>query len=112
MAMLCAVMQEAAAAVPESTDGENIVACEPYLQNPVGGGITVMWQTSVPAVGVVRYGTAPDRLDRTARTLLDGQSDWGTMHKVRIDGLTPGCKYYYRTFSREIALQPCGRRAL
>lgn len=102
MAMSCAVMQETAAAVTESTDGENIVACEPYLQNPVGGGITVMWQTSVPAVGVVRYGTAPDRLDRTARTLLDGQSDWGTMHKVRIDGLTPGRKYYYRTFSREI----------
>ncbi len=37
-----------------------------------------------------------------ARTLLDGQSDWGTMHKVRIDSLTPGRKYYYRTFSREI----------
>ena len=37
MAMSCGVMEEAAAAVTETTDGENIVACEPYLQNPVGG---------------------------------------------------------------------------
>lgn len=68
MAISCAVMQEAAAEAPGVQGAESIVACEPYLQNPVGGGITVMWQTSVPAVGVVRYGTAPARCSTDSRT--------------------------------------------
>ncbi|MBO4945157.1 MAG: metallophosphoesterase [Muribaculaceae bacterium] len=78
-----------------------IISVKPYLQNPVDGGITVMWQTSVPAEGFVEYGTDPAAMKR-ARTLLDGQADWGTMHKVRLEGLTPGQKYYYRVASREI----------
>ena len=42
-----------AAGVP----ADSIFRTEPYLQNPVGGGITVMWQTWVPAYSWVEYGT-------------------------------------------------------
>lgn len=80
---------------------ERIISVKPYLQNPTDGGITVMWQTSVPATGIVEFGPSPDEMTRE-RTLLDGQADWGTMHKVRLTGLKPGKKYYYRVVSREI----------
>lgn len=80
---------------------DKIIRVKPYLQNPVDGGITVMWQTTVPTTGIVEFGTDPTEMKRV-RTLLDGQADWGTQHKVRLEGLTPGQKYYYRVISREI----------
>lgn len=80
---------------------DRIISVKPYLQNPTDAGITVMWQTSVPATGIVEYGTSPGNMVRE-RTLLDGQADWGTKHKVRLEGLKAGQKYYYRVVSREI----------
>ena len=80
---------------------DKIISVNPYLQNPTDGGITVMWQTSVPATGVVEYGTSPDNMMRE-RTLLDGQADWGTIHRVRLTGLMPGQKYFYQVISQEI----------
>ena len=71
---------------------DRICRTKPYLQNPVGGGITVMWQTNVPAYCWVEYGTDPSNLKR-ARTLLDGQVVCGnTLHKIRLDSLQPGQK--------------------
>lgn len=90
---------------------DKIIRVKPYLQNPTDGGITVMWQTSVPCTGVVEYGTSPDSMTRE-RTLLDGQADWGTMHKVRLSGLQPGLKYYYRVISREILRYGAYRKTL
>ena len=75
---------------------DQIFACKPYLQNPVDGGITVMWETTVPAYSWVEYGTDKDNLQR-ARLLVDGQVICNDkLHKIRIDGLQPGQKYYYR----------------
>ena len=94
------LLVEVRMAVPEN----RICRTKPYLQNPVGGGITVMWQTNVPAYCWVEYGTDPSNLKR-ARTLLDGQVVCGnTLHKIRLDSLQPGQKYYYRTCSQEILL--------
>ncbi|MFK2807012.1 endonuclease [Bacteroides fragilis] len=94
------LLVEVRMAVPEN----RICRTKPYLQNPVGGGITVMWQTNVLAYCWVEYGTDPSNLKR-ARTLLDGQVVCGnTLHKIRLDSLQPGQKYYYRTCSQEILL--------
>lgn len=49
-----------------------IFRTEPYLQNPVGNGITVMWQTTVPTYSWVEYGTDKEHLQK-ARTIVDGQ---------------------------------------
>ena len=63
-----------------------------------------MWQTNVPSYCWVEYGTDPSNLKR-ARTLLDGQVVCGnTLHKIRLDSLQPGQKYYYGTCSQEILL--------
>ncbi|MDF9829829.1 endonuclease/exonuclease/phosphatase family protein [Parabacteroides sp. PF5-6] len=83
---------------------EDIFYAEPYLQNPVDGGITVMWQTRVPTYSWVEYGTDTLYL-QTARTLVDGQVICNDLHnKIRIEGLTPGQTYYYRVHSQEILL--------
>ena len=83
---------------------DKIFRMKPYLQNPVGNGITVMWETTVPAYCWVEYGTDTTQLKR-ARTIVDGQVVRNNyLHKIRIDGLQPGQKYYYRVCSQEILL--------
>lgn len=86
----------------EKTD--KIVRTRPYLQNPVGDGITVMWETTVPAHSWVEYGTDTTQLKRV-RTIVDGQVVCNNqLNKIRINGLQPGEKYYYRVCSQEILL--------
>lgn len=81
-----------------------IFRTEPYLQNPIGNGITVMWETTVPSHCWVEFGTDTTQLKR-ARTIVDGQVVCNNkLHKIRIDGLQPGQKYYYRVCSQEILL--------
>lgn len=76
----------------------------PYLQNPTDGGITVMWQTRVPAYSWVEYGTDTLNLKK-ARTIVDGQVICSDSHnKIRLTDIRPGQKYYYRVCSREIML--------
>lgn len=85
-------------------NANKIFRTKPYLQNPVGNGITVMWETTVPAYCWVEYGTDTTQLKR-ARTIVDGQVVCNNyLHKIRIDGLQPGQKYYYRVCSQEILL--------
>lgn len=83
---------------------DKIFRTKPYLQNPVGNGITVMWETTVPAYCWVEYGTDTTQLKR-ARTIVDGQVVCNNLlHKVRINDLQPGRKYYYRVCSQEMLL--------
>lgn len=83
---------------------ETIFYSQPYLQNPVGGGVTVMWQTTVPTYSWIEYGTDTLHLKR-ARTLVDGQVICNDLHtKIRLEGLEEGRTYYYRAYSREITV--------
>lgn len=81
-----------------------IFRTRPYLQNPVNGGITIMWQTNVPTYSWVEYGTDTLNLHK-AHTLVDGQVLCNGLHnKIRLENLKPGQKYYYRVCSREITI--------
>ena len=81
---------------------ERMFRNRPYLQNPTGNGITIMWETTAPTRGWVEYGTDSTRLTR-ARLLIDGQETFdNTLHKIRLNGLRPGQRYYYRVCSQEI----------
>ena len=83
---------------------DKIFRTKPYLQNPVGNGMTVMWETTVPAYCWVEYGTDTTQLKR-ARTIVDGQVVCNNkLHKIRLDDLQPGQKYYYRVCSQEMLL--------
>ncbi|MDL2256549.1 metallophosphoesterase, partial [Parabacteroides sp. OttesenSCG-928-K15] len=81
---------------------DDIFYAPPYLQNPVDGGITIMWQTRVPTYSWVEYGTDKENL-KMARTIVDGQVICNDLHnKIRIADLEPGKTYYYRVCSQEI----------
>ena len=81
---------------------EKFFRTKPYLQNPTDGGMTVMWETVIPAYSWVEYGTDTTNLQRV-RLILDGQAEFNeSIHKIRLDNLQSGQKYYYRVCSQEI----------
>lgn len=62
----------------------------PYLQYATRTSVVVMAETDAPTTCVVEYGTAapPDRSAAAAEP--------ATLHELRIDGLAPRTKYFYR----------------
>lgn len=89
---------------------KEIFRMKPYLQNPTGNGITVMWQTNVPTYSWVEYGTDKDNLMKV-HSLVDGQVICNDVkQRVRLENLKPGETYYYRVCSREIMLYQAYRK--
>jgi acid phosphatase type 7 len=72
----------------------------PWLQNATETGMTVMWTTSSPAVPGVMISTDGIKY-RLVQNSTDGMVNAGdTLHKVRLSGLSPSTRYYYRVYSR------------
>jgi predicted phosphodiesterase len=92
------------------TEKENIFRTPVYLQNPSTDGMTVMWLTNVPALSWVEFGT--DTLNmQIAKTWVEGIAMAGnTVNRIRLSGLQPGTRYYYRVHSREITLYEAYRK--
>lgn len=81
---------------------DELFLTQPYVQNPVNNGITIMWETTIPAYSWVEYGTDKTNLKRV-RLIIDGQAEFNeSIHKIRLNNLTPGQTYYYRVCSQEI----------
>ena len=75
---------------------------KPYLQNPVNNGMTIVWETTIPAYSWVEYGTDTLNL-KQKRLIIDGQAEFNeSIHKIRLEDLTSGQTYYYRVCSQEI----------
>jgi hypothetical protein len=73
----------------------------PYLQAPTPTSIYVNWKTSSNPESIVEYGSAPDALTNTVTGTNQILSDTGYpanyyYHTVKVTGLTPNTKYYYR----------------
>jgi hypothetical protein len=62
----------------------------PYLQLGTTNSMVIRWRTDIPAGHSVSYGSAPNRLNKTARA-----AGSLTDHAVQITGLSPNTKYYY-----------------
>ena len=81
---------------------DELFLTKPYLQNPTNNGMTIMWETNIPAYSWVEYGTDTLHLNRQ-RLIIDGQAEFNeSIHQIRLDNLTPGQTYYYRVCSQEI----------
>lgn len=79
-----------------------IFSSKPYLQNPVNNGITIMCETSCLSYCWIEYGTDTFQLKRV-RTMVDGQAVCNKkLHKVRINDLVAGKRYYYRVGAQEM----------
>ena len=89
---------------------EDIFRSPVYLQNPSTDEMTVMWLTNVPALSWVEFGT--DTLNmQIAKTWVEGIAMANnTVNRIRLTGLQPGTRYYYRVHSREITLYEAYRK--
>ena len=84
------------------TPVERIFNAKPYLQNPTSDAVSVMFQTGTLTHAWVEFGQDTLNL-RRARMEYEGQAVCHDAdHKVRLEGLQPGCKYYYRVCAQEI----------
>lgn len=77
---------------------------DPYLQAITSGSIVVNWKTNVGVTPLVRYGLSPATLNNTvsgtSQTLTDvGYNNDYFYHTVKLWGLQPATKYYYRVVS-------------
>ena len=72
----------------------------PYLQSQTPESIVIRWRTATATDSVVRYGTQPDGLDRTAM----GGGLPTREHEVLLSGLQPGTRYYYTVGTSAAAL--------
>ncbi len=62
-----------------------------YLQSATSSSMVVVWTTQASSTGAVEYGLAPNALDDQVSS-----GGNGTQHEVRLTGLTPSTRYYYR----------------
>ncbi len=87
----------------QGIDNDNFVLTHgPWLQNLSPSGVTIVWTTNKPAVPAIKL-TLPDGKVRFVRNSHEGIVDGGgTLHKVRIEGLTPGTAYKYSVNSVQI----------
>ena len=73
----------------------------PYLMNVTPTEVTVMFETRSPLVARVDYGAAPDALDMSVTEPAPV-----TTHQVRLTGLAPGARSWYRVVVGDVALPP------
>ncbi len=75
---------------------------KPYLQWSTMNSMTIMWETSKPGKGYVRYG------DQLPYAYQSQPGPEGTFHEITIDNLQPGTNYFYRAHT----LHPDGTELL
>ncbi len=68
----------------------------PVVENVTDTTAVIAWSTNVNAGTVLRYGTDPNHLDRTA-----GMPWGGLTHRVDLKDLKPDTKYYFKAESAQ-----------
>ncbi|MCC6163408.1 MAG: fibronectin type III domain-containing protein [Acidobacteria bacterium] len=75
----------------------------PVVQAPTGTSAAVAWAVNDTSTGWIEYGET-EELGQVAFGTNEGLQPLDAfVHKVRIEGLQPGTKYFYRTVSVPIA---------
>ena len=82
----------------------NIFRTPVYLQNPATDGMSIMWLTHVPCHSWVEYGTDSLNMQRVQSWAEGITIANNTLNNIRLTGLKPGTRYFYRVCSREITL--------
>ncbi len=70
----------------------------PWLVAPTADGVSIVWVTDSECHSQVEFGTSAD-LGRVAENDRHGLLPIGTLHAVRLTGLTPGETCWYRVVS-------------
>lgn len=73
----------------------------PYLVAPAQDGVSIVWKTDTDCHSRVEYGTSPE-LGSVAEIYEHGFVPIGTVHAIRLSGLTPGQTYHYKVVSTRV----------
>lgn len=89
----------------------------PYLQAPTTNSIYINWKTSSDPETLVEYGSSPENLNQTLTGTHLVLSDVGYnnnyyYHSVKVTGLNPNTKYYYRVKTGGLISQTYSFRTL
>jgi len=77
-----------------------LVDSPPVLQCPTETGIVVVWAVGQSAAGLVEFGTDPQNLNQTVTgDVLGLNACHDSFLQVRLEGLKPNTRYYYRTIT-------------
>ncbi|MBL8853491.1 MAG: metallophosphoesterase [Planctomycetaceae bacterium] len=86
-------LQELANAQPVAVQQELDFIVRPFLQFGTPTGMSVVWQTTMPATSEIHWGTTIE-CDQVAPTTANGE-----IYTGRIEGLEPNTQYFYRVVS-------------
>jgi phosphodiesterase/alkaline phosphatase D-like protein len=105
----------AAQSKPGSTAGQNSAVSTQSQDQQISNGpvaeyvsdsnCTIGWSSRVSGTMTVRYGTDPAKMTQTKEAVA---STDGRNHHVRIDGLTPDTRYYFRVVNAGEAISGVG----
>lgn len=73
----------------------------PYLVAPTQNGMSIVWKTDTDSHSRIEYGTSPE-LGNMAEIYEHGFVPIGTVHAIRLSGLTPGQTYHYKVVSTRV----------
>jgi predicted phosphodiesterase len=82
-------------------DTRPVILEGPYLVAPTQDGITIAWTTDTDCHSRVEYGQSVS-LGEVAEVFRQGFSPVGTIHAIRLSGLTSGKTYHYRAVSTRV----------
>ena len=77
-------------ALPTAAQVSPLLLRGPYLQSATPTSMVVRWRTGLPTGSRVRFGLAPDALDRQV-----DDPRLASDHEVTLTGLSPATRYYY-----------------
>ncbi|MCB0632397.1 MAG: metallophosphoesterase [Saprospiraceae bacterium] len=72
---------------------------KPYLQYSTQSGMSVLWETTMPASTFVRYGVAAFNVDEAPLPMIVSDPKLQLMHEVRMEDLKPETNYFWQTIS-------------
>jgi Predicted phosphohydrolases len=87
---------------PANPEAGHVFMSLPYLQNPAANSMVVMWITNLLCYSWVEFGETAS-LGSKAHSVTNGIVDaYNRINRIKLNGLKPGTKYYYRICSKEI----------
>jgi phosphodiesterase/alkaline phosphatase D-like protein len=99
------VGQDSAASSQGQQSQDQQINNGPVAEYVSDSNCTIGWSTRVPGTMTVRYGTDPAKMTQTKEAV---ESNDGRNHHVRLDGLTPDTRYYFRVLNAGEAIGGIG----
>jgi phosphodiesterase/alkaline phosphatase D-like protein len=84
------------AAGQDSSTQDKPINNGPVAEYVSDSNCTIGWSTRVPGTMTLRYSTDPAKMTQTKEAT---DSNDGRNHHVRLDGLTPNTRYYFRVLN-------------